>query len=70
MRLLRARDLARSRFKANPYPFYSRLRVEAPVCRLAEMRLARPSESLRWREVIPLRSLEELPVELGSERPR
>jgi cytochrome P450 PksS len=26
-------DLARPRFKANPYPFYARLRAEAPVCR-------------------------------------
>lgn len=25
-------DLARPHFKANPYPFYSRLRAEAPVC--------------------------------------
>jgi cytochrome P450 len=25
-------DLARSQFKANPYPFYARLRAEAPVC--------------------------------------
>ncbi len=26
-------DLARPKFKANPYPFYARLRAEAPVCR-------------------------------------
>ena len=26
-------DLARPQFKANPYPFYARLRAEAPVCR-------------------------------------
>jgi cytochrome P450 PksS len=26
-------DLASPRFKANPYPFYARLRAEAPVCR-------------------------------------
>jgi cytochrome P450 PksS len=26
-------DLARPRFKADPYPFYARLRAEAPVCR-------------------------------------
>jgi len=26
-------DLARPEFKANPYPFYARLRAEAPVCR-------------------------------------
>jgi len=26
-------DLARPRFKADPYPFYARLRTEAPVCR-------------------------------------
>lgn len=38
----RARGFARSSFEANPYPFYARLRAEAPVCRLAEMRLARP----------------------------
>ena len=25
-------DLARPQFKANPYPFYARLRAEAPVC--------------------------------------
>lgn len=32
MSYIRVADLARSRFKANPYPFYARLRVEAPVC--------------------------------------
>jgi cytochrome P450 len=32
--VLRGRDLARPEFKANPYPFYARLRSEAPVCRL------------------------------------
>jgi cytochrome P450 len=26
-------DLARPRFKADPYPFYARLRAQAPVCR-------------------------------------
>jgi cytochrome P450 len=26
-------DLARPEFKANPYPYYARLRAEAPVCR-------------------------------------
>ena len=26
-------DLAKPHFKANPYPFYARLRAEAPVCR-------------------------------------
>ena len=25
-------DMASPRFKANPYPFYARLRQEAPVC--------------------------------------
>jgi cytochrome P450 len=30
---LKMSDLARPRFKANPYPFYARLRAEAPVCR-------------------------------------
>lgn len=29
---LRIQDLTRSQFKANPYPFYARLRAEAPVC--------------------------------------
>jgi cytochrome P450 len=33
--LLKARDLARPAFKANPYPFYARLRAEEPVCRLS-----------------------------------
>jgi cytochrome P450 len=33
--LLKARDLARSEFKANPYPFYARLRAEEPVCRVS-----------------------------------
>ena len=33
--LLKARDLARSEFKANPYPFYARLRAEEPVCRIS-----------------------------------
>ena len=30
---IKVADLARPRFKANPYPFYARLRAEAPVCR-------------------------------------
>ena len=30
---LRITELARPQFKANPYPFYARLRAEAPVCR-------------------------------------
>lgn len=33
--LLKARDLARPEFKANPYPFYARLRREEPVCRIS-----------------------------------
>lgn len=33
--LLKARDLARPEFKANPYPFYARLRKEEPVCRIS-----------------------------------
>jgi cytochrome P450 len=28
-------DIASPEFKANPYPFYARLRAEAPVCRVA-----------------------------------
>ena len=28
---INAPDLADARFKANPYPFYARLRAEAPV---------------------------------------
>jgi len=35
VRSVRARELTRSRFKANPYPFYARLRAESPVCRVA-----------------------------------
>jgi cytochrome P450 len=31
---IKASDLASPRFKANPYPFYARLRAEAPVCRI------------------------------------
>ena len=31
-------DLASPRFKANPYPFYARLRAEAPVCRTTFLR--------------------------------
>ncbi|PYS92699.1 MAG: cytochrome P450 [Acidobacteria bacterium] len=31
-------DLASPRFKANPYPFYARLRAEAPVCRTTLLR--------------------------------
>ena len=30
---VKATDLARPDFKANPYPFYARLRAESPVCR-------------------------------------
>ncbi len=33
MNHIKVRDLARPQFKANPYPFYARLRAEAPVCR-------------------------------------
>lgn len=33
MNHIKVRDLARPQFKANPYPFYARLRSEAPVCR-------------------------------------
>lgn len=33
--VLRARDLARPEFKANPYPFYARLRREEPVVRVS-----------------------------------
>ena len=33
--LLRGRDLARSEFKANPFPFYARLRREEPVVRIS-----------------------------------
>lgn len=32
MNQIKVEDLARPTFKANPYPFYARLRVEAPVC--------------------------------------
>jgi cytochrome P450 len=32
MNHVRIADLARPRFKADPYPFYTRLRAEAPVC--------------------------------------
>src|ERR1051325_411676 len=32
MSYIRIADLAQPRFKANPYPFYARLRAEAPVC--------------------------------------
>ena len=31
----RSPDLASPRFKANPYPFYARLRAEAPVYRIS-----------------------------------
>ena len=31
--MLKVSNLATSKFKANPYPFYARLRAEAPVCR-------------------------------------
>jgi cytochrome P450 PksS len=33
MNRIKAADLARPSFKANPYPFYARLRAENPVCR-------------------------------------
>ena len=32
---VKARDLARPGFKANPYPFYARMRAEAPVFRIS-----------------------------------
>ena len=32
MERVKVADLARPQFKANPYPFYARLRAEAPVC--------------------------------------
>jgi cytochrome P450 len=37
---IRMTDLAAPRFKANPYPFYARLRAEAPVCRTTFLRQA------------------------------
>jgi len=33
MNYVRLADFARPQFKANPYPFYARLRAEAPICR-------------------------------------
>ena len=35
MTTVREVDLGRPAFKADPYPFYARLRAEAPVCPLA-----------------------------------
>ena len=35
--LLKARDLARPSFKADPYPFYARLRKDEPVCRVSSV---------------------------------
>lgn len=35
MQPVKARELARSGFKANPYPFYARVRAEAPVFRIS-----------------------------------
>ncbi len=35
--VLKARDLARPEFKANPYPFYARLRKEEPVVRVSSV---------------------------------
>ena len=35
--VLRGRDLARPEFKADPYPFYARLRAEQPVCLMKAM---------------------------------
>ena len=34
MTTVREVDLGRPAFKADPYPFYARLRAEAPVCPL------------------------------------
>ncbi len=36
-------DIASPEFKANPYPFYARLRAEAPVCRVTL-----PSKQTAW----------------------
>jgi cytochrome P450 len=36
--VIKISDLARPQFKANPYPFYARLRAEAPVCRTTFLR--------------------------------
>ena len=36
-------DIASPEFKANPYPFYARLRAEAPVCRVTL-----PSKQTVW----------------------
>ena len=38
MEQVRVADLARPRFKADPYPFYARLRAEDPVCGTTFMR--------------------------------
>ena len=37
MKSIRGSDLARPGFKANPYPFYARLRAEEPVCRISAL---------------------------------
>ena len=55
-------DLARPQFKANPYPFYARLRADAPVCRTKF--LGQPTWLVtRYADVsLIVRGLEELPV--------
>ncbi len=72
-------NIASPEFKANPYPFYARLRAEAPLARLEgqiaigtllrrvpDLRLNVVSDALRWRSGLILRGLESLPVAFGK----
>ena len=53
MNQINVAELAASRFKANPYPFYARLRAEAPVCRTTIFR--QPTWLVtRYRDVLAL----------------
>src|SRR5260370_41502023 len=61
---VRISNLARPRFKADPYPLYARLRAEAPVCRTRF--LGRPAWLItRYDDVFNLlkdqRAVKELP---------
>ena len=68
MKPVKARDLASPRFKANPYPFYARLRAEAPVCRAATF-YARAWLVTRYDDVLALIKDHRFSKDISSKMP-
>ncbi len=61
-------DLASPRFKANPYPFYARLRAEAPVCRASTF-YARAWLVTRYDDVLALIKDHRFSKDISSKMP-